>query len=265
MDNFYLQYCEQRQRKKDSVSSKHWIHQQCCESNGNVWRETERDSLGYQLIEAMAQNRFKFQSFSQRIAKIKIDVRRIGEDRKQIPDEEQDTFFREALAKWTELNCTQDFVHFNREVKGLVQNLRQLLFHKDEVLNIIYKHITIPKSNCLDALLDLFAQLARDLQYEIYPHFEQIFKILTNLLTSHDATIIEKTFVCLAYVFKYLWRYMLDDAPKIYRYVYLTAWFEARFESLQKATKLPQIRYSTHPVWKVRHFSTRSQVSTKKI
>lgn len=169
----------------------------------------------------MAQNRFKFQSFAQRIAKIKIDVvRQIGEERKQIPDEEQDTFFREALAKWTELNCTQDFVNFNREVKGLVQNLKQLLFHKDEVLNIISKHIKILKSNCLDALLDLLAQLARDLQYEIYPHFEVIFKILTKLLYSHDAAIIENTFVCLAYIFKYLWRYMLDDAPKIYGYVY---------------------------------------------
>ena len=164
----------------------------------------------------MAQNTFKFQSFTQRIAKIKIDaVHRIGEAR-QVPDEEQDTFFRECLIKWTDLNCTQDFVNFHKEVQGLVQNLKQLLFYKDTVFEILCRHLEHINSLCLDALLDLMAQLTRDLQYEIYPHFEKILNTLAKLLNSHDADIIENTFVCLAFIFKYLWRYMVDDSSMIF-------------------------------------------------
>ena len=164
----------------------------------------------------MAANRFKFQSFTQRIASIKIDVvHRIGETR-EVPDEEQDTFFRECLAKWSELNCTQDFVNFHKDVNRLVQDLKQLLFYKDEVFEILCKHLSHSNSTCLDALLDLMAQLTRDLQYEIYPYFQRILDTLTDLLHSHDADIIENTFVCLAFIFKYLWRYMIHDSREIY-------------------------------------------------
>ena len=164
----------------------------------------------------MAGNRFKFQSFTQRIASIQIDVvHRIGEAR-EVPDEEQDTFFRESLAKWSELNCTQDFVNFHKEVQGHVQDLKQLLFHKDEVFEILCKHLSFVNSTCLDALLDLMAQLTRDLQFEIYPYFERILDTLANLLHSHDADVLENTFVCLAFIFKYLWRYMINDSHKIY-------------------------------------------------
>lgn len=164
----------------------------------------------------MAQNRFKFQSFSQRIAKIKIDVvHKIGEAR-EVPDEEQDTFFRESLSKWSELNCTQDFVHFYKSVKALVQNLKQLLFYKDKVFEILCDHLSQRNSACLDALLDLMAQLTRDLQNEIYPYFPKILSTLTHLLDSREADVIENTFVCLAFVFKYLWRYMINDSSNIF-------------------------------------------------
>ena len=164
----------------------------------------------------MVVNRFKFQSFTQRVASIKIDVvHRIGESR-EVPDEEQDTFFRENLAKLSELNCTQDFVDFHKEVQGLVQDLKQLLFYKDEVLEILCRHLSNIKSTCLDALLDLMAQFTRDLQYEVYPYFKRILDTLTKLLHIHDADIIENTFVCLAFIFKYLWRYMVNEPDKIY-------------------------------------------------
>ena len=100
----------------------------------------------------MAQNTFKFQSFTQRIAKIKIDaVHRIGEAR-QVPDEEQDTFFRECLIKWTDLNCTQDFANFHKEVQGLVQNLKQLLFYKDTVFEILCRHLEHINSLCFGCI-----------------------------------------------------------------------------------------------------------------
>ena len=164
----------------------------------------------------MAVKRFKFQSFTQRVASIKIDVvHRIGEAR-EVPDEEQDTFFRESLAKWSELNCTQDFVDFQKEVQRFVQDLKQLFFYKDEVFEILCRYLSNVKSTCFDALLDLMAQFTRDLQYEVYPYFKRILDTLTMLLHIHDADIIENTFVCLAFIFKYLWRYMVNEPNKIY-------------------------------------------------
>ena len=168
------------------------------------------------LLEEMEENRFKFQSFNQRIATIKIDVAHRISETHETPEDEQETFFQETLTKWIDLNCTQDFTKFYHEVKGYVQNLKQLLYHKDEVLRILCKHIQSENSKCLDALLDLLAQFTRDLQHEAYQYFEEIYTALTKVLRSRDPEIIENAFVCLAYIFKYLWRYMLEDSQKVY-------------------------------------------------
>ena len=41
-----------------------------------------------------------------------------------------ETFFSEALQKWSQLNCTSEFVSFEREVRTKVDTLAQLVHHK---------------------------------------------------------------------------------------------------------------------------------------
>ena len=44
--------------------------------------------------------------------------------------QDRDTFFSEALQKWNQLNCTSEFVSFEREVRTKVDTLAQLVHHK---------------------------------------------------------------------------------------------------------------------------------------
>ena len=44
--------------------------------------------------------------------------------------QDRETFFSEALQKWNQLNCTSDFVSFERDVRHKVDSLAQLVHHK---------------------------------------------------------------------------------------------------------------------------------------
>ena len=63
----------------------------------------------------------------------------------------------------------------------------------------------------------LTVQLSRDLEKDFYPYFPRIFEKIVNLLETQDTNIIEWAFQCLSYLFKFLWRSMLDDFENVYR------------------------------------------------
>lgn len=60
--------------------------------------------------------------------------------------------------------------------------------------------------------------MARDLGPDFYPHFHEVFDILVQLLrsNSHDADILEKVFEAMAYLHKYLWRYLVKNIQEVY-------------------------------------------------
>ena len=47
--------------------------------------------------------------------------------------QDRETFFSEALQKWSQLNCTSEFISFEREVRTKVNTLAQLVYHKVHV------------------------------------------------------------------------------------------------------------------------------------
>jgi U3 small nucleolar RNA-associated protein 20 len=61
--------------------------------------------------------------------------------------------------------------------------------------------------------------MSRDLQYDFYPYFPRIFEKIVSLLETQDTEILEWSFQCLSYLFKFLWRYMLKDLENVYKYV----------------------------------------------
>ncbi|XP_063970096.1 small subunit processome component 20 homolog [Lytechinus pictus] len=161
-------------------------------------------------------NRFKFQTFSDRIAHINIDV--VHRSKKtQFEPQDADSFFAEGLAKWRELNCTQDFVDFSHEISDQVQSFAQLVHFEDQIVLALQTHLKVPDSMAYIPLLDLVVQLARDLQTDFYPHFKDFFEIVVSLLDTQDTELIEGAFQCLCYMFKYLWRYLVRDIQDVYK------------------------------------------------
>uniref|UniRef100_UPI00398E4C32 small subunit processome component 20 homolog n=1 Tax=Pristiophorus japonicus TaxID=55135 RepID=UPI00398E4C32 len=160
-------------------------------------------------------NTFRFLTFSERLANVNIDIiHRI--DRTGSYAEEVETYFYEGLEKWRDLNCTEHFVKFHKEVYGKSQSFNQLVYHQNAVVESLKNHLQIKNSLAYQPLLDLVVQLARDLQTDFYPHFRDFFVIITSLLNTQDTELLEWAFTCLSYLYKYLWRLMVKDITDIY-------------------------------------------------
>ncbi|CAG5136903.1 unnamed protein product, partial [Candidula unifasciata] len=110
--------------------------------------------------------------------------------------------------------------NFRKEIQGQVQTFEQLVHHKDEIIVSLKRHLTIPRSLAVAALLDLLVQLARDLQQEFMPHFQDFFNILVRLLAENlqNAEILEQIFQTFACLFRFLWRYLIKDFTTVFSY-----------------------------------------------
>ncbi|XP_051857734.1 small subunit processome component 20 homolog isoform X2 [Antechinus flavipes] len=161
------------------------------------------------------ENTYRFLTFAERLGNVNIDIiHRI--DRTACYDEEVETYFYEGLQKWRELNLTEHFGKFYKEVVGKCQSFNQLVYHQKEIVLSLKSHLQIKHSLAYQPLLDLVVQLARDLQTDFYPNFKDFFLAITAILETQDTELLEWAFTALSYLYKYLWRLMVKDMPNIY-------------------------------------------------
>ncbi|XP_071357681.1 small subunit processome component 20 homolog isoform X2 [Trachinotus anak] len=162
-----------------------------------------------------SENTFRFLTFAERLANVNIDViHRI--DRSGSYAEEVETYFSEGLTKWRDLNLTEHFTTFLKEVSNKSQSFNMLVFHQKMIVESLKTHLAVKNSLASQPLLDLVVQLARDLQTDFYPHFPDFFILITSLLDTKDTEVLEWAFTCLSYLYKYLWRLMVKDMTNIY-------------------------------------------------
>uniref|UniRef100_G3TAG9 UTP20 small subunit processome component n=1 Tax=Loxodonta africana TaxID=9785 RepID=G3TAG9_LOXAF len=163
------------------------------------------------------ENTYRFLTFAERLGNVNIDIiHRI--DRTSSYDEEVETYFFEGLLKWRELNLTEHFGKFYKEVIDKCQSFNQLVYHQNEIVQSLKTHLQIKNSFAYQPLLDLVVQLARDLQTDFYPHFQDFFLAITSILETQDTELLEWAFTSLSYLYKYLWRLMVKDMSNIYRW-----------------------------------------------
>ncbi|KAK1906944.1 Small subunit processome component 20 like [Dissostichus eleginoides] len=162
-----------------------------------------------------SENTYKFLTFAERLANVNIDViHRI--DRTGSYAEEVETYFSEGLTKWKDLNLTEHFSAFLKEVSNQSQSFNLLVFHQKTIVESLKTHLAVKNSLASEPLLDLVVQLARDLQTDFYPHFPDFFILIASVLETKDTEVLEWAFSCLSYLYKYLWRLMVKDMTKIY-------------------------------------------------
>ncbi|XP_061495457.1 small subunit processome component 20 homolog isoform X2 [Rhineura floridana] len=160
-------------------------------------------------------NTYRFLTFTERLSNVNIDIiHRI--DRTGSYAEEVETYFHEGLEKWRELNLTRHFVTFYRQVVNKCQSFNQLVYYQNDIVESLKTHLQVKNSLAFQPLLDLVVQLARDLQTDFYPHFQDFFLSITKLLDTQDTELLEWAFTCLSYLYKYLWRLMVKDMSSIY-------------------------------------------------
>lgn len=86
------------------------------------------------------ENQFKFQSFTERINSINVDIAR--KITSEIDEANTDSsYFEEGLEKWRELDCTNEFQTFYFQVRNLCKSLPMLLLNKEKIVEILLDNL----------------------------------------------------------------------------------------------------------------------------
>ncbi|KAI8909755.1 armadillo-type protein [Gorgonomyces haynaldii] len=151
-------------------------------------------------------NRFKFQSFNDRIKAIKISVH----STKRLDTEE--SFFIDCLEKWMDRNLTLPYTDFRHSVDQYSGSLAQILHHKKEIVELLGIYLRDPLS--AEACMELTASLAMDLQDEFYPHFPVLFHEIVKLVNVQE--LLQPVFQNIAVLFKSLSKFLVQDIIQLY-------------------------------------------------
>jgi U3 small nucleolar RNA-associated protein 20 len=160
-----------------------------------------------------------FKDFTQRIAQIKIEPVRRGRSTILDDAELESTFsyFRDAFVEWRELNLSEGFSIFARRVHTLCDSLPQVLHHSDRIMELLVEYIEKGDRFSAEPLLSLMAHLAHDLGERFEKHFEKAVTVVSRLAATHaDVEVIEWSFACLAWLFKYLSRLLVPDLRPVF-------------------------------------------------
>ncbi|KAJ5585502.1 uncharacterized protein N7459_005302 [Penicillium hispanicum] len=159
----------------------------------------------------------RFEPFSHRIAKLKIDpihrVRRasFGED-----EGETTSYFRSALDHWVDMNLSENFTNFTRRVNPLSESFAQILHHEEKIMGLLVEFIEKRDQHSIEPLLSLLAQFARDLGVRFEKHFATSVTLVASVAATHaDVEVVEWSFTCLAWIFKFLSRLLVPDLRQL--------------------------------------------------
>jgi len=160
-----------------------------------------------------------FKGFSQRIVQLKIEPVRRG--RSTILDdaelEASFSYFRDSFLEWKELNMSEAFTSFARKVAPLCDSLPQVLHHSGSIFATLVEYIEKGEKFSQEPLLSLMSHLAHDLGEKFEEYFEQAVRTVSRLAATHtDVEVIEWSFGCLAWLFKYLSRLLVPDLRPVF-------------------------------------------------
>lgn len=162
----------------------------------------------------------RFETFSQRVSKLKIDpihrVRRTDFGEEDGEDDETFSHFRSSLDHWSEMNLSEFFTEFVRRVNSLSESLPQVLYHEEKIMALLVEFIDKRDKLSIEPLLSLLSQFARDLGVRFEKHFATSVTLVASVAATHtDVEVIEWSFTCLAWIFKFLSRLLVPDLRQL--------------------------------------------------
>ncbi|KAL9615228.1 MAG: hypothetical protein Q9167_000322 [Letrouitia subvulpina] len=127
------------------------------------------------------------------------------------------SYFRIDLERWKDLNLSESFSGFVSQVIPFCDSLPQLVHFQREIATHLMTAIEKRDPLSLEPLLSLLASFARDLGVEFEKYFSDFVKLVTSLAASHHhAEVIEWSFTCLAWLFKYLSRLLIPNLRPLF-------------------------------------------------
>lgn len=159
----------------------------------------------------------RFETFSQRVSKLKIDpIHRVRRPSFGEEGEEAASHFRSAFEHWSELNLSDNFVKFARRVSPLSESLAQIVYYEEKIFSLLVEHIDKRDAVSLEPLLSLLSQFARDLGVRFEKYFAASVTLVASVAATHpDVEVVEWSFTCLAWTFKFLSRLLVPDLRQL--------------------------------------------------
>ncbi|ABN68425.2 U3 snoRNP protein [Scheffersomyces stipitis CBS 6054] len=163
--------------------------------------------------------RHAFSSFRERIDSIKIEPNL--KLTKRVHDYVETSHFLATLDHWKEVNLSGNFSEFVDKVEIYSQTLPQILHHQSFIFDALCTHIKVNDINSIQPLLELVAQFIHDLGDDFLVYYSKFLQLLTEIALEtipndsqnqrNTSNVLEWTFNCLAFAFKYLSRSLTSD------------------------------------------------------
>lgn len=164
--------------------------------------------------------KYRFESFNQRISKLNIDPIRRTHHVNMEPDDLKATtsYLQTGLDRWKDLNLSENFTNFIQILTPFCESLPQILHYDKDIMATLVAFIEKRDVLSLEPLLDLLGRFAHDLGVRFECHFASAVTLICSLATKHkDIQVIEWSFTCLAWLFKYLSRLLVPDLRPLFQ------------------------------------------------
>ncbi|KAL4959032.1 putative HEAT repeat protein (DRIM) [Aspergillus stella-maris] len=160
----------------------------------------------------------RFETFTQRVTRLKIDpIHRVRRPSFSEEGDETASHFRSAYDHWAELNLSENFSAFARRVNPLCESLAQILYYEEKIFNLLVEYIDKRDSVSIEPLLSLLSQFARDLGVRFEKYFARSVTLVASVAATHpDVEVVEWSFTCLAWTFKFLSRLLVPDLRQLF-------------------------------------------------
>jgi len=166
------------------------------------------------------QKNHRWESFTSKISKLSsLDpIRRVRRHDLDAEDLSTSTSYLKAgLEKWQELNMSGNFIEFSHEVLPLCDSLPQILHHQDKIMELMVTYIEKRERESIEPLLELMTDFAHDLGVRFEKHYAKALEMVTSIAgTPQDVEVVEWSFTCLAFMFKYLSKLLVSDLRPTY-------------------------------------------------
>lgn len=112
---------------------------------------------------------------------------------------------------------SEAFVNFANEVLPMCDSLPQILHFEDKIMGIIVSYTEKRERESIEPLLELVTDFAHDLGPRFEKHYAKTLELVTSIAgTKQDVEVIEWSFSCLAFMFKYLSKLLVLDLRPTY-------------------------------------------------
>lgn len=171
------------------------------------------------------QKNHRWESFTTKISKLNsLDpLRRVRRHDLDAEDTSATTSYLKAgLEKWMDLNLSTGFISFTQEVLPLCDSLPQILHFEDKIMGLFVTYMEATKEGkqkeSLEPLLELITDFAHDLGPRFEKHYAKTLELVTSTIAANpkDFAVVEWSFTCLAFLFKYLSKLIVPDLRPTY-------------------------------------------------